>query len=404
MDAVRLLVVFILIIIALRKRIPIGVALFVAGLLTAILFRTNPAVIIDVYWRVVKSERFISLTLVVVLITVLGSFLKELKYLERLTDACRSLYGGQRTAVMLLPSLVGLMPMPAGSLLSAPLVDNVLTDEKYRPEFKTTANYWFRHMVELFWPIYPGIILTEAITGFPIGKVSLLQFPLFLGMMVIGLFFFTRKIEKSSEKKGGLLIPVSGIARSIWPILLAIGIYAVLKTNLAMAILISMVILMIVSRPKKNQILTALKTGFSYKLIFLIFGVLSLQAFLEESGAIELITNLSMDANLPSEIIIFVVCFVIGILTGMVSAYVGLGYTLLAGMLYQPDLNTAHIMLAYLSGFLGVILSPSHLCLVLTNEYFKSELVRVYRKMIIPLVLFTLIGFLIYLSPWPGLF
>ena len=378
--------------------------MFGAGLLTAILFRINTADILDVYWRVVKSERFISLTLVVVLITVLGSLLKELKYLEKLTDSCRSLYGGQRTAVILLPSLVGLMPMPAGSLLSAPLVENVLTDKKYRPEFKTTANYWFRHMVELFWPIYPGIILTEAITGLPIGKVSLLQFPLFLGMFVVGIFFFARKIKNSHKNTGGLLTPILGIVRSIWPILLAIGIYAVFKINLAVSILISLVILMVFSRPKKEQVVTAVKTGFSYKLIFLIFGVLSFQAFLETSGAIESITSLSGEANLPSEIIIFVVCFTVGILTGMVSAYVGLGYTLLAGMIYQPDLNTAHIMLAYLSGFLGVMLSPSHLCLVLTNEYFKSELGRVYRQLIIPFILVTIIGFLIYLSPWPGLF
>ena len=61
-------------------------------------------------------------------------------------------------------------------------------------------------------------------------------------------------------------------------------------------------------------------------------------------------------------------------------------------------------MLAYLSGYLGVMLSPSHLCLILTNEFFKSDLARVYRLMVPPFLLLALIGFLIYLSPWPQLF
>jgi hypothetical protein len=142
----------------------------------------------------------------------------------------------------------------------------------------------------------------------------------------------------------------------------------------------------------------------SFQLAFLVFGILSFQTVLELTGAIESIPTLAISLNLPAEIVIFAVCFAAGILTGMVAAFVGLGYSLLAGYLYQPEIVPSHILLAYLSGFLGIILSPTHLCLVLTNEYFGSNLLTVYRKMIIPLLIMLALGLMLYFSPWPGFF
>jgi len=404
MEAVKLVAVFVIIILALRKKLSVGVTLFGAGIITSLLYQVELSALLDGYWGLVKSKRFISLTSVIVLITTLGRLLKELKFLERLSGACKGLPGGNKTAVAVLPPLVGLMPMPGGSLLSAPLVDNVLTGSQYPPEFRTASNYWFRHIVEFFWPIYPGIILTEAITGLPIGTVSLMQFPLTVIMAVIGLAFFIRKIDNNNAAATHFWRPLLGILSSIWPIALAIIVYAVLKVDLALAVLISFIVLVVIARPPKDNLLTALKEGLSYKLVFLIFGTLSFQTALELSGAIGSIPRLSLQFNLPEELLIFLVCFAAGILTGMVAAFVALGYTLLAGFLYQPEIVPSHILLAYLSGYLGMMLSPTHLCLILTNEYFKSDLLKVYRQLTIPVVLLALFGFLLYLSPWTTLF
>ena len=148
----------------------------------------------------------------------------------------------------------------------------------------------------------------------------------------------------------------------------------------------------------------ATRCGFSYKLVLLVFGTLSFQTALELAGAIEAIPRLATSYSLPPELIIILVCFTAGILTGMVAAYVALGYTILAGFMYQPEIIPGHIMLGYLSGFVGMMLSPAHLCLVLTNEYFKSDLGRVYRRLAPPLTLVFLGGILLYYSGWPELF
>jgi len=404
MDALKLLVILIAIIIALRKKVPVGVALFGAGPLAALLYQVNVNDLGRGYLNLLGSERFIFLTGVVILITILGHLLKELGALDRLTRACRKLYGGARTATVILPLLIGLMPMPAGSLLSAPLVDNVLKDFGCTPHFKCAANYWFRHLAEFAWPIYAGLILTEGITGLPIGRVALLQLPLSLTMILIGLFFFVRRIESKPGQTSAFAKPVLGILSTIWPVLAAIFLYGAFKIDLTLAVLIAVVALVVVDRPSKTVLLSSLKKGLSYKLILLVYGILSFQMILELSGGIESIPRLATVYNLPVELIIFLVCFSIGILTGMVSAYVGLGYALLAGFLYQPEIIPANIMIAYLSGFIGVMLSPTHLCLIFTIEYFGADLLKVYRILAWPLLILGLVGYLLYLSGYGSLF
>lgn len=404
MDALKLVAVLIAIVIALRKNVPVGITLFGAGVITALLYGLNFLVLLDGYWGLIKSERFISLTAIVVSITILGALLKELGYLNKLTAACRRLPGGGRTAATVLPTLVGLMPMPGGSLLSAPLVDNVLAEGEHSPEFKLITNYWFRHIAEFGWPIYPGLILTEALTGMPIYKVSLLQLPMTFVMAAVGLLFITRRMNLPKTDSVDSLKALGGIAGAIWPIALAIGLYAIFKLELAIAVVVALVLVSILTRPQSARLKAAFKEGISVKLVFLVFGILSFQTSLELTGAIESIPTIASSLNLPAELVIFLVCFAAGMLTGMVAAYVGLGYTLLASYLYQPEIVPAHIFLAYISGFLGIILSPTHLCLILTNEYFGSDLLKVYRKFTVPVLIVFVIGLLIYISPWPEMF
>lgn len=404
MEAVKLLALFALIVVALRFKLSIGVTLVIAGLATALLYAVPIDELAVGYWQLVQSARFIFLTSVVLLITLMGSLLKEVGYLDKLASAVQGLHGGQRTGAMILPPLIGLMPMPGGSLLSAPLVDRVLNEPRYKPEFRTVTNYWFRHIAEFAWPLYPGIILTEAITGLPIGDVALMQLPLTIIMAIIGIFFFIRTIKPSAGNSHGTRDALIGIVRALWPIALVILIYGLAQVELAWALLISIAVLLAVTRPDRARLHRATKEGLSYKLVLLVFGALSFQTALELSGAIEAIPRLSAGYNLPPELIIFLVCFAAGILTGMVAAYVAIGYTILAGLLYQHGIEPGYIMLAYLSGYFGMMLSPAHLCLVLTNEYFKADLSLVYRRLVPPLVLLLLTGILLYLSGWPELF
>jgi uncharacterized protein len=401
MEAIRLLVVLALIIIAVRRQYTVGVTLTVVGLLTALLYQIGPVDLVGVYKTVVTSRRFLSITAVIVMVTTLGEMLRRLGFLETLTDACRKLPGGNRTAVVALPMLIGLLPMPGGALLSAPLVDNIIAS-KHDGAFKTIANYWFRHMVEFCWPIYPGLILSAAITHLPIGTVALLQLPFTLAMAAVGGFFFLRKIAPDPNNDRDLLAAVGGVMSTLWPIAAAVLIYAITGIDMAMAVALSMLMLFLVMRPAKSVWWPAVKKGLSYRLLLMAFGILSFQAILETTGAIQSLPTIAASFHLPDALVIFIVCFTVGFLTGMIAAFVGLGYVLLAGFLYQPTIVPHNIMIAFFSGYLGMMVSPTHLCLVLSAEYFKSPLGTAYRVLALPLLALTVLAVSVILTPWPS--
>lgn len=400
-EAIKLTIVFLSVVVGIRLKVFVGYVLFGASLLTALLFQLDLKTIIYGYRDTMLSADFIYLLAIIILITFLGRILREIGYLDRLGQAGENLIGGTRTAAAVLPALVGLMPMPGGALLSAPLVSKVLDDKKYTPEFKTAVNYWSRHVVEFCWPVYPGLVLVAALTSMSIGSVSLMLLPMSFLMILSGYLFLLRKIKNSHKEKGELLRPALSILALIWPILLGIGISLLFSLPLLYAFAIALLVLIIKERPSLAKLKTAGREAFSYRLVILIFGTLSFQKMLELGGGVSVITSLSTEMGMPTAIIIILVSLVSGLLTGILFALIGLAFPLLAGFLYQPDINLNNIFLAFVSGYIGMILSPSHFCLILTNEYFKSNIGSVYRLLTLPIILLFVGALILYLTGYP---
>jgi len=235
----------------------------------------------------------------------------------------------------------------------------------------------------------------------PVSRPALMQSPLAIVMLSRGLVFLIRRINGGRDSRGQLFRPVLGILVTVWPIILAIFLYGWFGMDLSLAVITALLSVLVVYRPSWKIVGQSLRKGLSYKLLILILGILSFQTVLEGSGAVASLQQLSLDYHLPDKLIIVLVCFVSGILTGMFAAFVALGYSLLGTFLYQPHPVPANILLAFLSGYLGMMLSPAHLCLVLTNEYFGSSLGQVYRRLVVPVLLLGLAGYLLVISGWP---
>jgi hypothetical protein len=79
----------------------------------------------------------------------------------------------------------------------------------------------------------------------------------------------------------------------------------------------------------------------------------------------------------------FLLSFAIGFATGIELSYASVALPLLITFTGVADMFIAkNLMLVFGAGFLGVMLSPMHLCLVLSAEYFKANLGEVYRLLL----------------------
>jgi hypothetical protein len=116
--------------------------------------------------------------------------------MKRTIDALTEWFTSKRLLLSGLPALVGLLPMPGGALFSAPLVASVDSEQDITPAHKAAINYWFRHIWEYWWPLYPGVLLSVKYSGLPLGVFFLVQMPFTLAAIMGGYFFILRGVKK----------------------------------------------------------------------------------------------------------------------------------------------------------------------------------------------------------------
>jgi hypothetical protein len=122
-------------------------------------------------------------------------------------------------------------------------------------------------------------------------------------------------------------------------------------------------------------------------MIYMIAGVMVFQGLLEDSRAVSEISQNLTSAHVPIILVIVVLPFLVGSITGITVAFVGTTFPIIFSLLADTgmaDQLRAYTVLAFCAGYLGVLLSPLHICLVLTCAYFKAGLTKVYGKLWLP--------------------
>ena len=82
-----------------------------------------------------------------------------------------------------------------------------------------------------------------------------------------------------------------------------------------------------------------------------------------------------------------------GLLTGLMVGFIGVTFPILIGILNHSPLQeytVPLVILALAAGNVGQLLSPLHVCLVVTSEFFTTTVAGMLRTLLKPvLVLFT---------------
>ncbi|MBN1696011.1 MAG: DUF401 family protein [Spirochaetales bacterium] len=318
----------------------------------------------------------------------------------------------QRCAMAVLPALIGLLPMPGGALFSAPLLDDCDTRKSVSPGLKARINYWFRHIWEYWWPLYPGVILAITLSGLPLWQFVLLQLPLSVLSVLAGSLFLLRNIKRPPEmNEHGEKMDFRQLFIIILPVIVVIGVYAAIRLAIPalaelnqylpmyIGIITAMIVLQ-VQRPLAGKrwirIFLSKKT-FSLALLVAVIRIYGafIEAPLPDGRLIMDIMKAELGtAGIPLIAVIVIVPFISGLSTGIAFGFVGASFPIVVNIIgTNPGTGVflSSILLAYASGYMGMILSPVHVCFIVTNEYFKTELLRNLIKLIMP-VLFVLAG------------
>ncbi|AAL81203.1 hypothetical protein PF1079 [Pyrococcus furiosus DSM 3638] len=271
-ELLYLLLSFAIIIVLIRLRVNVGLSIFIGSLLLGILFRLTPKELLLSLYTSATEWTTLRLIIIISLIMALTNVFSQIGYLRLMEKAVKNLFPSEKYSLAALPALIGLMPMPAGALVSAPMIEPVADKLKLLPERKTVINYWFRHVWELSWPMYQAIIITSAILGITVREFSTKMFPLTIIMIMIGYLIFLRPIKAQEDEKGDFKEGLFLFVRSTYPILVIILISVVLGYDMVYGALFGFLSALIpnFTRVDKKEIA---KYALQPKIVFLlIFG------------------------------------------------------------------------------------------------------------------------------------
>ena len=146
------------------------------------------------FFEVLQQQEFLIICLMVFLILMLSSVQEATGQSRLLVEGLEKHLRRPRIRLVLFPALIGLLPMPGGALFSCPMIKAASKDMAITGQKKAQINYWFRHIWELSWPLYPGYVLTCAMLDIPLSRLCQFTFPLVPLAFLVGWFFLMRDL------------------------------------------------------------------------------------------------------------------------------------------------------------------------------------------------------------------
>jgi integral membrane protein (TIGR00529 family) len=394
-EIIKLLAVIALVIFLIRRKWKLGYIMLLASLLIGVFFDLSPVQIgKNIIWALIDPMT-LRLMGIIILVYILSGVLRKVESLKDLVDSLQQLVKDYRLILAFIPALLGLIPMPAGAMFSAPMVKEIGDREGLTAEENTFVNYWFRHIWEFVWPLFPGMILFAGLLRVEIREVILVQIPLTITAVIVGFIWEYKNLKKgaSTISKKDIFLNLKKLFLGVWPILLIIILVLGAKINLllSLAIVIFSLFFLNINKLSLKMLKEIIRNYVDLSVVILIASIMIFQRMLQVSGGIEVIPEVFAKLGIHPFIILFSIPFFIAIITGISSAAIGIGLPILLPIIVQGEVNLYYAMLTYAGAFMGVMLSPVHLCLVVTRNYFKSDLNQIYKMLILPLTIITLI-------------
>jgi len=388
MASLKLILLFAIILSLTKLKLKIGLSIAVGSVIAGFMFGMEPGHLLGSIWHGVKAADTWKLLLVLVSVSFLGSLLTNSGRASRLTGAVESLLRSKRVSMAALPALIGLLPMPGGALLSAPLVDATGSGTEVKPNKLAAINYWFRHIFEYVWPLYPGIILSASILELDPSAIAIAQWPMSAGMIIGGIVFLLMPLGglRSSRGDGSFGENLKTLSSGLWPIALAVALSVVLKLPLYFSVPVSLILFICVSRFPARILTIGGKEAVAFEYVSFVFAVMIFKQVLIDSQAADFVAAEITAAGIHPIWVVIFIPFIIGLIAGATPAFVSLAYPALLPFIKPDEVDLLMMATAYGSGFLGTLVSPLHFCLVLTAEYFKVSLWRLYAYLLGPLV------------------
>lgn len=403
----KIFFVFMAMLLGIKFRLGIGLSILGGSVLAGLLFNIPADQWIIIAAKSLFDFKLILLALIVILIMTLSRIMENTGQSKRLMNELSGLLRWPRLKLVFFPALIGLLPMPGGAVFSAPMVKSAAIDQDMANEDKILINYWFRHIWELVWPLYPGLILAAHFSGIPLVRLLGYTWPGLIICLILGWFFYLLplKIKITDNDKNKIFRPRRAFIESL-PLVIAIAgslslealvwslspsVYP--ETGLVAGLFVAIVVCSRQNRVSVAQALAFLKEKHLWQMIFVVLAIFVFKGTIDGGG---IAREISGSIAGPSTLLVAtaMVPMLVGLISGITIAFVGATFPLILGIVDQLGIqaNAPYVVLGLFSGLAGVMVSPIHICFILTCEFFHTNLARVWPRLFLPCLILFLCG------------
>ncbi len=373
-----LTIALLIIIVLLRFKIQIGVCMLASGIFIWLMRSASPVSLAQAFYETFTLSRTYDIIFALYFVMCLEI---ELRLSGALTDMVKSLrrtFSDVKILLAAMPAFLGLLPSVGGARFSAPIVEELSDKINLTPEHKSAINFWFRHLFEFSSPIIPGMIMACSIAGVTFGEfISHLCWVTILAIAV-GWLILIRPIKipqeiKISETAAEIRHERNGLILALLPVaaVFLIVVFGGLNASISTGLVVTLWVFVLAAVGRKVGVKEIFLGAFDLKMSLNICCILYFIQILSVTEVLGEIVAAFQASPLPIPVIIACVSLIIGILTGMSQGHVAIVMPIVAAM-GTGDLNLAGVAMAF--GVAGQMLTPTHVCLIVTIDYFKADL------------------------------
>ena len=386
MDSVFLVVIaaMILIVVLLRFKVLIGPAILSGGLLIWLFESRSFEKLWIAFTETLTMQRTWDLLLCLYFVMCLEVELRKSGSLHGMVVTLRNIFSSNKVTLAFMPAFLGLLPSLGGARFSAPIVQEASEGIAVDDEQKSAINLWFRHIFEFSNPLMPGVILACGIANVSIGDlidqvgwVTILCFVLGWIFLIIPLKI--TDLEKATNTQHDRTIDWKSLVLAFGPIVTSFLLIVAFNVQaaLAMGLVVVAFIPLYFWFKRPISVKSVFTESLDKKLFFNVICILYFIQLLTVIGTLDEIVSVFNNSSLPQAVIIACLSFIFGVMTGMGQGYIAIVMPIVA--LMAPG-NIVLVGIAMVYGMAGQMVTPTHLCILVTVEYFKCRLWKTIGK------------------------
>lgn len=380
-------------VVMLKFKINIGWIMFVESGFIAVAAGMNLDKVQEALIRGLISQRTIGTIAILFFISMIENVMRKSGMINDIGVNLQHAMKGKLAAAITMPIVLGMLPSVGGARFSCPMVQEVLKDDAPNID-KAFINYWYRHFWLDSFILYPGIIMVSRLTNIPITTLFASTLIFCLIHFSVGLIWAIPAIYKDKpiqidKAKAKSEFNLKVFIQAVSPIILIMLTYILISSfttyGMEISVLVALVYLLIINKYSLTGVKNTVRESFKLNYVIITIGVMVFTEFLASTGVMNATIQAVLHYNIPIVILFIILPFLGGLATGISFTFVSLSFPILIPLLIPLGLgnNVWIVVLSYVVGFAGVMLSPIHICGIMTSEYFNVRFRDVLSRVVI---------------------